>query len=580
MKKVVKYSLIEILILVILSIPMGQNIDGDKLYFKDVFLYVRPVSLLIFLYFVSEDIPFCSNIFLWVRDFYSRCYIYIWDICLIAFLGGYQLWYAYYVSFYISPDSSQYLREALNILAGYGFNNNGLLGLDGWFSAWPIGYPVLIAFVSKITTFNVYLSSKLLSALMMSALLTILQKKFHKSTFLVTLLFFNAGFLFVYKYTWSEIPFIFFIVMYGFSLTDVIQKKDKKSSLMLGVWTVLAFLMRYAGAYLGIISGITWIRLLISYLHDGRKNKVFKKNLLYLFVSGILSAVFIGCYLLNNYVHCGFMTGVSRTLMKDDYRALTYNLQRSLLDEILHVFNVMEADYVKDLEVEGLAWILLILLIGIIWIVRKKSDSQINVRTIFICIGGFYYLLFIYTRFHSTMDEFGSRFFIPGSLLIEIAFLDYVSEHIKNYIKTICLISTMILFVITSSIWSNIVRSKYEDSAYAVNRNAVLLSLKDVPANSYVFGEIFAVPDVHYQERVYRPDITFDGYPYFSSYEALLNFVNAKADEGYGYVCILRSVFEKFEGYETICDNLSIDREDKSWETMILDAKTYKLLLK
>ena len=99
MKKVVKYSLIEILILVILSIPMGQNIDGDKLYFKDVFLYVRPVSLLIFLYFVSEDIPFCSNIFLWVRDFYSRCYIYIWDICLIAFLGGYHLWYAYYVSF-------------------------------------------------------------------------------------------------------------------------------------------------------------------------------------------------------------------------------------------------------------------------------------------------------------------------------------------------------------------------------------------------------------------------------------------------------------------------------------------------
>ena len=37
MKKVVKYSLIEILILVILSIPMGQNIDGDKLYFKDDF---------------------------------------------------------------------------------------------------------------------------------------------------------------------------------------------------------------------------------------------------------------------------------------------------------------------------------------------------------------------------------------------------------------------------------------------------------------------------------------------------------------------------------------------------------------
>ena len=499
---------------------------------------------------------------------------------MIAFLVGYELWYAYYVSIYISPDSSHYLGEAINILAGYGFNNNGLLGRDGWFAAWPIGYPFLIALVSKITTFNVYMSSKLLSVILISLLLLVLLKRFSKNAFLVTLVFFNVGFLNAYKYTWSEIPFIVFVVMYGFSLTDVILKKEKKNSIMLFIWTILAFLMRYVGACLGVVSGIAWIAMLFHYLRDGKKNIEVKRNLVYLFVSGMSAAIFIGCYFLNNYVHCGLISGVGRTRMVDNYEELTYNLQNSLINEILNVFNIAKADYLNDLNMEFLAWIFAILLISGVWAVKKNYNISISVRKVFVCIGGFYYLFFIFIRFHSSMDEFGSRFLIPGTILIEIALLDWLSEHIKMYIKEICIISTAILFVITASIWTDILKSRYEESAYEKSRNAVLMVLKDVPSNSYVFGNTMDVVEFNHLERVHRPDISYDRMPKFSSYDDLIDFVNAKTNQGYRYVCILRSVFEKIDGYEDICDKLCIDREDMGWETMILDTMTRTVSLK
>lgn len=580
MRKIVKYGLIEILVLVFFSVPMGWNINGDGLYFKNVFMYVRPVSILIFLYAVCKDMAVCRRVFLCIENIYSKYYIYVWCGCLTAFLGGYQLWYAYYTCIYISPDSSQYLREALNILAGYGFNDKGLLGLDGWFASWPIGYPALIALVSKITTFNVYLSSKLLSAVMMLMLLYVLQKRFNKNAFFVTFIFFNAGFLYVYKYTWSEIPFIFFAVMYGFSLTDVLIKKDIKSSIMLCIWTILAFLMRYVGIYLGVVSGVVWAGMLIHYWYGGRKEAASKKNLICLFISGITSAAFVGCYFLNNYVHCGFMTGVNRSLMKDDYGILTVNLQNSLINELLNVFNIVKPDYLSDMKKDSLAWIFVIFLIFILWIVKRNYNTSINVRKVFACIGGFYYLCFIYIRFHSSMDKFGSRFFIPGTILIEIAFFDWLSEYLKNYTKKVCLAATAILLVITISIWGSVLKSNYNESAYAKSRDEVLALLQNVPPNSYVFGTPIEVEKAKYLERVHRPDVSCDGNPQFSSYDNFMDFVAARADEGYGCVCMLRSVFETVEGYEEMCDKLSISKEDKDWETMILDTETYTLLLK
>lgn len=61
---------------------------------------------------------------------------------------------AYFIELYISPDSSNYLREAEALLRGNGFNLNYAAGGKIWFSAWPVGYPVLIAFSSLISGCN------------------------------------------------------------------------------------------------------------------------------------------------------------------------------------------------------------------------------------------------------------------------------------------------------------------------------------------------------------------------------------------------------------------------------------------
>ena len=91
MRKIVKYGLIEIFLLIFLSIPIGQNENGERLYLKTVFMYVRLISILIFVFISCQDIPACRKTFLWIKELYSRFYTYIWGICLIAFLVRFNL---------------------------------------------------------------------------------------------------------------------------------------------------------------------------------------------------------------------------------------------------------------------------------------------------------------------------------------------------------------------------------------------------------------------------------------------------------------------------------------------------------
>lgn len=62
---------------------------------------------------------------------------------------------------YLSPDSEAYIGLAQNIKDGNGLY---VLNEEGtgrrYFSTWPIGYPVLIYFVSAVTSLSVFWSSK------------------------------------------------------------------------------------------------------------------------------------------------------------------------------------------------------------------------------------------------------------------------------------------------------------------------------------------------------------------------------------------------------------------------------------
>ena len=68
---------------------------------------------------------------------------------------------------YLTTDSTHFLKLAKS------FNQNGSLYVYSWtnsgeinfFSMWPLGYPLLISLISKLTFLDVFWSSKLLNIL-------------------------------------------------------------------------------------------------------------------------------------------------------------------------------------------------------------------------------------------------------------------------------------------------------------------------------------------------------------------------------------------------------------------------------
>ena len=127
----------------------------------------------------------------------------------------------------ISADSAGYLREAVNMAAGNGFRYDGLAGYNNtWFANWPILYPLMIAIVMKATGLEVYLSSKILSMILVGILLIILRCVYKKDAWFYALFMSNLGLMYLYWYSWSELPFILFMVLFVLSLAEVV--KDEK----------------------------------------------------------------------------------------------------------------------------------------------------------------------------------------------------------------------------------------------------------------------------------------------------------------------------------------------------------------
>ena len=132
---------------------------------------------------------------------------------------------AYLKGAYISADSAGYLREAVNLTAGYGFSYDGLAGYDTWFANWPILYPVLIAAVMLITGAEAYLASKIVAMVTAGLILVLLYKCFGKDAWLYGLCLTNIGYLNLSYYTWSEIPFMLFLLCFALLFARILQEE-------------------------------------------------------------------------------------------------------------------------------------------------------------------------------------------------------------------------------------------------------------------------------------------------------------------------------------------------------------------
>lgn len=174
---------------------------------------------------------------------------------------------AYLKGAYISADSAGYLREAVNLTAGYGFSYDGLAGYDTWFANWPILYPVLVAAVMLITGAEAYLASKIVAMVTAGLILVLLYKCFGKDAWLYGLCLTNIGYLNLSYYTWSEIPFMLFLLCFALLFARILQEERPAPGwyAALGIAGICCFLTRYYGLFVWIVTGLYLIVLLAEY---------------------------------------------------------------------------------------------------------------------------------------------------------------------------------------------------------------------------------------------------------------------------------------------------------------------------
>jgi len=87
---------------------------------------------------------------------------------------------------YLSPDSTNYLKLAQNLLEGNGYyvSAYGSTGQDReFFAAWPVGYSTIIFVVAKLTGLSVFWASKFLNILLIGIILGIFRNLFKHNAY-------------------------------------------------------------------------------------------------------------------------------------------------------------------------------------------------------------------------------------------------------------------------------------------------------------------------------------------------------------------------------------------------------------
>ena len=338
---------------------------------------------------------------------------------------------AYVKGVYISSDSAGYLREAVNLTKGQGFNYDGLAGYDAWFANWPIFYPAMIALVMMVTGANAYLASKILTMALMAALLVIIRQAFRRDAWFYALCLTNIGFLNLAYYTWSEIPFMVFLLGFALVLAKILGRPDPevKWYFLLGILGLCCFLTRYFGIFVWIVTGAYILCLFARYLH--KRDKVLLRKALSLTATAFSGGVLSMAYLLLNRIMNGMASGVSRTLWWDDYEKLTNDLIESLLTEVCNVFSIQIPELVEGFPYHLKVWVLAVILTGLGWFVIRNV-KRFTRESVLIFTAVSYYLIFTVIRYFSSMDTFYFRFFEPASFLLCLGLMGLLLPYLRG----------------------------------------------------------------------------------------------------------------------------------------------------
>ncbi len=398
------------------GISMGFKIQSDR---RITLAYKFPclIPVVIVVAFVAVLILFLGN------TKAGKIFNVLFLLLLFASLSFKIYKTAYVDGIYITADSDGYLREAVNLVAGNGFSYEGLAGYKSHFANWPIIYPAMIAGMMLVTGANAYLASKYVTFILLALILLVLYLAFKDKAWIYSLALLNLGFAGIAYHTWSELPFILFMMIFVLCLGKIVGTDDPSPLVYvgLGASALATFLTRYFGIFLWFVAGAYVVILFVR--DENRKKSVYMT--VCLGISGILAFA----YLVMNKIRNGNPTGVARGTWWDDYRTLTIDLINSLVTEVFNVFTVEVPAVIVNMNIAlkaglVLAVVALLIVLIVICIIELPFVKAICMPSmVFVVTAAMYYVIFTVIRYRSSMDTFYFRFFAPATVLLVIGLI-------------------------------------------------------------------------------------------------------------------------------------------------------------
>jgi hypothetical protein len=293
-------------------------------------------------------------------------------------------------------------------VSGYGYSGND----QDFFAIWPIGYPLLIAVIAKLSGISIFWSSKILNILLAGFSLLIFRKIFSSSAHIYGLLFLLGSSIVIYSFTWSESLFIFALTGYSAAMAYVIKTHHGwiKHIVLIGLFSLLLFLSRYIGAFSVISTGILGLYYLVKKT-DPKKGSA-------LIIAACINALFVIAYLYNNWLITHHITGITRIPAPESSITLLTQLFIAAISEL-----ILPVPYL--FFVPAFFALIIIQIVCFTFFFRKKiapaaiqSKQYCPFSLTFFSTGMLYLLCIIVMRWLNYFDDFYFRLLSPGTLLI------------------------------------------------------------------------------------------------------------------------------------------------------------------
>jgi hypothetical protein len=331
---------------------------------------------------------------------------------------------------YTSPDSEYYMEAARSLRDGERFYIHDLYGLHtgdstakAHFTAWPVGYPMLIYLASWLSHLDFFRASKLLNLLCIGLGFLMMRHINRQYSYVLASVYCAFTIIEMYSYTWSEGIFMFSCLCFAYLMAAIYNGQyGKKTFALLLALAIFMFLVRYIGTFT-----VGFLALTIAYYWFRKEYGTSKRLLIVL----LILCVFITAYLIRNYLLIGHLTGIAR--IHADMESMGEIAQmtiRSLTGE----FFLIRRYYFNGIP-DLLTWITIALQLTVLFYIGKAlrnhqglmQELRKNTLSHSCLLAALLYLvLLVFLRSMSQFDPINYRLLSPLTYLVLFAAVNYV----------------------------------------------------------------------------------------------------------------------------------------------------------